>query len=583
MTRIALIVLGFSAVFSSSAQLLATTSADAPATAVEIEEIAPSDRHRKESRLVTTLFEHSHYRKAKVDDELSAAILERYLDALDAGKVYFLASDIKRFNKYRRTLDDSVRKGAIEPVFDIFALYRERAGERLNHALALLEIEPDFTLDESYEFDREDAEWAASAEDLKELWRKRVKNEMLSLVLTDKTWEEAADVLRKRYNRVLRRTNQLTSDEVFETFMNAYADTLDPHSNYFSPRNSEEYRIQMSLSYDGIGASLRLTDDYVEVLEIIPGGAAAVDGELAPKDRITGVAQGDDAMQDVIGWRLDDVVQLIRGPSGTTVRLQVLPAGAPPGGSTKVLALTRDKVKLEAQAAQRDTINVPLDDGEATIGVINVPSFYQDYQARAAGDRDYTSTTSDVRRLVKELIEEENIDGLVIDLRGNGGGHLSEATALTGLFIEDGPVVQLRDFRERIEVLEDPVPSVVYDGPLAVLVDRYSASASEIFAAAIQDYQRGLVIGQTTFGKGSVQNLYDLNRYARSKTEGLGQLTLTIGKYYRVTGGSTQHRGVVPDIAMPSAVDTEEVGESTRPTALPWDQIRPTIFEADSG
>jgi carboxyl-terminal processing protease len=375
--------------------------------------------------------------------------------------------------------------------------------------------------------------------------------------------------------------DQVKSDDVFETFMNAFAHTLDPHSSYLSPRNSEEYRIQMSLSYYGIGASLQIEDDYVMVINIIPGGPAAIDGVLQPKDKITAVAQGEDGeLVDVIGWRLDDVVQLIRGEANTVVRLQIMPAGELPGGEEKVLSLTRNQVKLEEQAAKSEVITVPRDGRDWRIGVIEVPRFYRDYRALSTGDKNYTSTTKDVKRLIGEL-EEQGIDGLVIDLRDNGGGHLTEATALSGLFIDNGPVVQLRNSNGRISRLDDPdpVPRVAYTGPLAVLVNRYSASASEIFAAAIQDYARGVIVGQQTFGKGTVQNLYSLDQYVRRPDdEGLGQLTLTIGKYYRVTGESTQHRGVDPDIALPSHIDATIVGESVRESALPWDTIRTTKF-----
>jgi len=405
----------------------------------------------------------------------------------------------------------------------------------------------------------------------------------MNLRLAEKDWTETQEILHKRYSRFLKRMDQIKSDDVFETFMNAFAHTLDPHSSYLSPRNSEEYRIQMSLSYFGIGASLQIDDDYVMVINIIPGGPAAIDGKLQPKDRITGVAQGEQGdLIDVIGWRLDDVVQLIRGPADTVVRLQVMPAGALPGTPEKIISLTRNQVKLEEQAAKSETITVPRDGREWSIGVIKVPSFYRDYRALSNGDKDYTSTTKDVRRLIAEL-EDEGIDGLIIDLRNNGGGHLTEATALSGLFIDNGPVVQLRNSSGRISRLDDPdpVPRVSYNGPLAVLVNRFSASASEIFAAALQDYARGVIIGQQTFGKGTVQNLYSLDQYVRRPDEaGLGQLTLTIGKYYRVTGESTQHRGVWPDIALPSSIDTELVGESVRETALPWDTIRTTKFQA---
>jgi carboxyl-terminal processing protease len=518
-----------------------------------------------------------------VDDDLSSQVLDRYIEALDNNRMYFLESDVAAFEQYRFLLDDMVRSEPLNPVFDMFEVYRTRVRERLEFALTQLESEPDFSIDEDYQFDREEIPWATSTDDLDELWRKRVKNDALSLALADQNWEEIQEKLDKRYSRFLKRMDQMKSDDVFEMFMNAFAHTLDPHSSYLSPRNSEEYRIQMSLSYFGIGASLQTEDDYVMVINIIAGGPAAIDGILQPKDKITAVAQGDDGeLVDVIGWRLDDVVQLIRGPAETVVRLQVMPAGALPGAGEKVITLTRNQVKLEEQAAKSEVMTVPKDGRDWTIGVIDVPSFYRDYRALSNGDKDYTSTTKDVKRLIGEL-EQQGIDGLIIDLRNNGGGHLTEATALSGLFIDNGPVVQLRNSNGRISRLDDPdpVPRVAYNGPMAVLVNRYSASASEIFAAAIQDYARGVIIGQQTFGKGTVQNLYSLDQYVRRPDdEGLGQLTLTIGKYYRVTGESTQHRGVDPDIALPSPIDASVVGESVRDSALPWDTIRTTEFRA---
>jgi carboxyl-terminal processing protease len=562
--------------------ILASLSVAGVSLATEDASLAPSDRHAKISRLVTTLFEHSHYSQVRIDDEVSSQMLDAYIEAMDGNKHYFTAADIAEFEAYRSELDDAVKRGELDAVFAMYDRYTQRTRERIEAAIATLDTEPDFTIDERYVFDRTELPWAADSAELDEIWRKRVKNDALSLMMTGKSWDETRELLLKRYERVLKRVDQVNSDDVFEAFMNAYSHTLDPHSSYFSPRNSEEYRIQMSLSYDGIGASLQLQDDYIAVLNVIPGGPAALDGSIKPNDRITAVAQGPEGeFVDVVGWRLDDVVELIRGPGGTVVRLQILNAGAAPGSETNVVALTRDKIKLEAQAAQKDRVEIQRGDETLNIGVIQVPSFYQDYNARAAGAEDYTSTTADVRRLVKEL-EEEGIDGLVLDLRNNGGGHLSEATSLTGLFIDTGPVVQLRDTNGRIEVLKDPSPTKIYDGPLAVLVNRYSASASEIFAAAIQDYKRGVVIGQQTFGKGTVQNLYPLDRYAPGSDPRFGQLTLTIGKYYRVTGGSTQHRGVVPDIELPSHIDSSIIGESSRDTALPWDQIKATEFSADS-
>ena len=556
--------------------LMATTSMDD-------EGLHPDPRHENVGELVTEFIQKSHYSHIAVDDELSSRVMDRYIESLDGNRMYLLQSDIEFFENYRFQLDDVVRNKPLDPVFEMFSIYQTRVRERLDYALSQLESEPDFTVDEEYQFDRSEDPWAKSEAELDEIWRLRVKNDVLRLELADKPWEESQDLLRKRYTRYLKRINQVKADDVFETFMNAFAHTLDPHSSYLSPRNSEEYRIQMSLSYFGIGASLQLDEDYVQIVNIIPGGPAAIDGKLKPKDRITGVAQGHEGdIVDVIGWRLDDVVDLIRGPANTVVRLQIIPAGALPGSGEKVIALTRDQVKLEEQAAKSDVVTVPRDGREWRIGVIEVPSFYRDYRAMSSGDKDYTSTTRDVKRLIGEL-EEQGIDGLVLDLRGNGGGHLTEATALSGLFIDNGPVVQLRNSNGRISRLDDPDPvaRVAYNGPLTVLVDRFSASASEIFAAAIQDYARGVIIGQQTFGKGTVQNLYSLDQYLKPESgPGYGQLTLTIGKYYRVTGESTQHRGVDPDITLPSLIDAEQFGESVRDSALPWDTIQTTRFRA---
>ncbi len=538
-------------------------------------------RQQQVAQRVAQLVETDHYSHQNIDDRLSEQILKNYLEALDGNRQYFLDADIAYFSRYTHSLDDVLQTGDMEPVFDIFRLYRLRAQQYLTFALGQLEHEPDFTANESFMFDREKAPWMATAQEMQDNWRKRVKNDALSLIMADKTWPQAADVLHKRYERVLKRINELDGDDVFETFMNSFARTLDPHSSYLNPRQSEEYRIQMSLSYQGIGASLQIDDEKVNVLNVIPGGPAAIDGRLKTNDKIIGVGQGTSGeIVDVVGWQLDDVVQLIRGPQGTSVRLQVVPADSPPGASEQVLTLVRDKIKLEEQAAKSEVREITRNGHVTKIGVITVPSFYQDFDARSRGDDDYVSTTRDVRRLLTQL-NKEGIEGLIMDLRGNGGGHLTEATALTGLFIDTGPVVQVRNTNGRVDVLPDPEPSVAYSGPLVVLVDRFSASASEIFTAAIQDYRRGIVIGQQTFGKGTVQNLYPLDQYVRRVPEpGLGQLTLTVGKYYRITGGSTQNKGVVPDIALPSTVDPDEIGENSRDGALPWDQIDATRYRA---
>lgn len=539
--------------------------------------IAPTEAQRATARKIGRILEEAHYSRAPIDDKMSELVYQRYLDFLDGQRSYFLASDIAEFSAYRLKFDDMIRTGDIEPAYLIFNRFQQRNRERMAAALALLKAEPEWTVNESFEFDRAKAPWPATPAEMQDLWRKRVKNDALSLMLTGKQWPEVSDLLRKRYERVLKRVDQITPEDVFENLMNAYARSFDPHSSYFSPRNSEEYRIQMSLNYEGIGASLQLVDDYVTIMNVIEGGPAAVAGTLNTNDRITGVGQGHEGgFTDVIGWRLDDVVQLIRGKAGTSVRLQVLAAGAAPGTKEKVLEFTRNKVTLEAQAAHKEVKTVTRNGKALKVGIITVPGFYQDIAAQNAGDQNYRSTTRDVLKLIKEL-KGESIDGLVLDLRGDGGGYLPEATALTGLFIEHGPVVQLRDTTGRLEVLDDPEPSPAYDGPLAVLVDRFSASASEIFAGAIQDYHRGVIIGQRTFGKGTVQNLVPLDRWSQKPTS--GQLTVTIGKFYRVTGESTQHRGVEPDVPLPSPIDMKEVGESALDSALPWDRIAGVPFQ----
>ncbi|MFI4890406.1 MAG: carboxy terminal-processing peptidase [Steroidobacterales bacterium] len=542
-------------------------------------QLAPTDQEDYVARRVADIVAHEHYRRAPLDDRLSSLILDRYLDAIDGGRSYFYASDIAEFERYRYTLNDAIKAGDMEPAFVMFRRYQQRNRERMQYALQLLEKKPDFDVDESFNFDREKEPWPANLAEMNELWRKRVKNDALSLLTAGKHWPEAVEVLRKRYERVAKRMDQSKPDDVFEAFMNAFVLSLDPHSNYFSARNSEEYNIQMSLSYEGIGASLQLTDDYVTVIDVIAGGPAAVSGKLSANDRITAVGEGKAGeLIDVIGWRLDDVVQKIRGPGNTVVRLQILPAGAAPGSAQKVIEFTRNRVSLEAQAAHKAMHTVERNGRQVKVGVITVPSFYQDYDASRAGAKDFRSTTRDVQRLIEEL-RQDGAEVLIMDLRQNGGGYLPEAESLTGLFIDRGPVVQLRDTTGHIEVDQDPDPTIYYAGPLIVLVDRLSASASEIFAGAIQDYGRGLIIGQQTYGKGTVQNAHPLNYTIFGRKPELGQLNVTIGKYYRITGESTQDRGVTPDIALPSLINTNEVGESTRDRALPWDTIDPAAFK----
>ena len=541
--------------------------------------LQPTERQRKIARLVTEVIDKQHYRQTPLNAEYSRAMYDQFLETLDASHSYFLASDIAEFNQYRDHFGFDIKAGEIDHAFAIFARYQARNREAIAVAIQALGHAPDFEQDESLTFDCTHSPWFKDASERDALWHARVKNDALSLMLTNKPWPESADVLKKRYERVLKRIDQTSGDDVFETLLNTYAHVYDPHSNYLSPRSSAEYEMAMKLSYVGIGASLQLNDDYVTIVNVIPGGPAAISGVVKANDRITAVGQGKQGpLVDVVGWRLDDVVQLIRGPEGSTVRLSILPAGAAPGAKENHIEFIRHKVTLEAQAAQKKkTITIERNGSVLKVGVIEVPSFYQDFDAKVKGDEDYRSTTKDVAKLIREL-QDEHIDALVMDLRGNGGGHLSEATGLVGLFIPPGPAVQLREASGKIEALPTPNTPPVWTGPLMVLIDRSSASATEIFSGAIQDYGRGLIVGQQSYGKGTVQNLYPLDRWTLGPGASLGELTVTIGKYYRVTGDSVQNRGVMPDIALPALISVDDVGESTKEHALPWDQIRGASF-----
>ena len=544
--------------------------------------LAPTSGQRAIARKVARILNEYQYSHPDIDPQFSHLVFDRYLHFLDPEHDYFLASDVQGFSTtYRNDFAQLIEAGKLDPAFLIFQRFKQLSQAHIRYALSLLAAEPKWDTDASYHFDRKHAAWPTDESQMNTLWLKRVMNEELSLLLAHKTWPQTVEILRKRYQAELHRITQISSEDVFEDVMNAYALTYDPHTSYFSPMSSEEYRIEMSLNYEGIGASLQMDGNYVSVVNVIPGGPAAVAGTLKPNDRITGVGEGKKgAITDVVGWRLSDVVQLIRGKAGTTVRLQILPAGEHTGGKEEVLSFVRNKVTLKAQEAQSKLVTLTRQGHPYKIGVITVPSFYEDVQAEDAGESNYRSTTRDVLRLLLKL-EQQHIDGLVLDLRDDGGGYLPEALALTGLFIQHGPVVQLRDRSGQIEVLDDPEKAPAYTGPLAVLVNRYSASASEIFAGAIQDYHRGVIIGQNTFGKGTVQNLIPLDRWSSKPVD--GQLTVTIGKFYRVTGQSTQHRGVVPDIELPSPVNPKVVGESALPRSLPWDTIAPVPFPVATG
>ncbi|MCB0730868.1 MAG: carboxy terminal-processing peptidase, partial [Ignavibacteriae bacterium] len=469
--------------------------------------------------------------------------------------------------------------GKLLPAYQIFNTYKTRMNERIKYALSRLDEEFDFTIDESYKIDRENEDWLSTTEELNELWRKKLKHEALNLKLTGKEWENIKETLTNRYKNYHRAILQYKSEEVFQLYLNSFADAIDPHSNYLAPITSENFNIRMKLSLEGIGATLRNDNEYTKVVSIVPGGPAFKADNIHEDDLITGVGQGADAdLVDVIGWRIDDVVQLIRGDKGTTVKLSVLRAANGINSTPDTITIVRDKVKLEEQAAQKKIITIREKETDFNLGVIEIPSFYVDFEAKRKGEVDYRSTTRDVKKLVDEL-KEEKVDGIIIDLRNNGGGALDEAVELTGLFIKEGPVVQVRQSSGAVNVEEDPDPEIAYDGPLAVIVNRYSASASEIFSGAIQDYGRGLVLGEQTYGKGTVQNLIGLDRFVPSAGDKSGQLKLTIAKYYRINGSSTQNLGVVPDIPFPSAIDPGEYGESSQPSALKWDQIETSKYQ----
>ncbi|MTI38051.1 carboxy terminal-processing peptidase [Fulvivirga lutimaris] len=544
-------------------------------------DLVPKPHFASEAQLAAQILSTYHFRKISFNDSLSSVILDDYIETLDNNKSYFLESDIEDFKKYRYVLDDYTKEGVIDPAYAIYKVFKQRFDERMDYIYTtLLNYDYDFTVDEYYDTDRSEEPWSKDEAELNEQWKKIIKSQTLSLKLNGKEKKEIAKTIKTRYDRFKKSIDQYNAEDVFELYMNTIAEAFDPHSNYFSPKTSDRFQQNMSLSLEGIGARLQTDNDFTKVVEIIPGGPAKKSDAIHPDDRIIAVGQGVDGdLVDVIGWRIDDVVTLIKGPKGTTVRLEILPAETGVNGPSETITLVREKIKLEDMEAKAEVIPVTRNGSSFEVGVITLPSFYMDFEAYQKGDANYNSTTRDVKRLVNELKAKE-VDGILIDLRNNGGGSLSEAIDLTGLFIKDGPVVQVKTSSNKVEVGEDEDPEVVYDGPLAVLINRFSASASEIFAGAIQDYHRGVVLGETTFGKGTVQSVIDLGRYIKlPEGEKAGELKLTLQKFYRVTGSSTQHLGVSPDVNFPSAFEAKEFGESSRPSALPWDQIKSTKFK----
>jgi carboxyl-terminal processing protease len=519
-----------------------------------------------------------HYKATPLDDAMSEKIFDRYFKSLDGEKLFFVQADVDQFAPMRTKMDDAIMSENLTVPFAIYNLYQQRFNERITYARELLKTKFDFTQDESYQIDREKAEWPKSDAEVKDLWRKRVKNDWLRLKLAGKDDKAIRETLDKRYENYMSRSRKLNNEDVFQIFMNAYAMSIEPHTNYLGPRAAENFDIAMRLSLEGIGAQLQQRDDYTVVREIVPGSPAALSGKLKVGDRIVGVGQGESgSFTDVVGWRIDDVVQQIRGAKDSTVRLQILPADAGPDGKLAQLSLVRKKISMEEQSAKKSILEVRDGTAKRRVGVISLPTFYLDFEARRKGDKDYKSATRDVARLLAEL-KKEKVDNVLIDLRNNGGGSLTEAVELTGLFIDKGPVVQQRNAQGKVEVESDTNAGLAWDGPVGVLINRSSASASEIFAAAIQDYGRGLVIGEPSFGKGTVQTLVNLDRYSQNDKPRFGELKMTVAQFFRINGGTTQLRGVTPDISLPSMSDPESFGESSYDNALPWVAIKPAIY-----
>jgi carboxyl-terminal processing protease len=521
-----------------------------------------------------------HYDAQPLDDAMSARIYNAYFKLLDSEKVFFTQADMAKFAPLKTKLDDAIWNQDMSAPFSVFNLYVQRAVERMTYARGLLKQGFDFSADQSYTFDREHADWPKDQAELDDLWRKRTMNDWLRLKLAGKPDAEIRKTLDKRYAGYIERVKQLDGEDAFQTFMTSYAETTDPHTDYLGPRAAQNFDIAMKLSLEGIGAVLQARDDYTQIRELVPAGPANKSGKIQVGDRIVGVGQGDGPITDVIGWRLDDVVNLIRGKKDTTVRLEILPADTGVDGKHELISLVRKKVSIEEQAAKKKIVEIKDGDVSRKIGVIELPTFYSDFGARSAGDKNFKSATRDVARLLGEL-KTDGVQGVVVDLRNNGGGSLAEANSLTGLFIDKGPVVQVRDSKGEVEQQGDDEPGMAWSGPLAVLVNRGTASASEIFSAAIQDYHRGLIVGEPTFGKGTVQNLVDLDRFSQSDSEKpqLGELKMTIQEFFRINGGSTQLKGVTPDIAFPKNGDDKDFGESTYDNALKWTQIAPADYK----
>ena len=539
----------------------------------------PKAKHREQSKLIFQLLSKYHYKKVTVDDSLSVKILEKYIESLDPNREYFYKSDIEYFNQYKMQMDDYIISGYLEPAYEIFTVYHQRVKDRISFVFSMLEKEPDFSVKEFLYFDRKKLDWLDDLNQMDNYWRKKIKNAILNLKILGKEWESNKDVLNKRYERYKKTISQFNSEDVFEIFINSYSELYDPHTNYFSPINADRFEITMSKTFEGIGARLQQDVEYTTIYQIMPGGPAYRNKELEKGDKIIGVAQGDDGdFEDIIGWRLDDVVNKIKGPKESVVRLLVLKKESQIDDYPDTVRLIRDRVDVVDEDATFDVVPFDTKDKLFNIGIIKIPSFYVNFEEAQKGFQNYKSVTRDVKKCIDSLINY-SVDGIIIDLRNNGGGSLQEAIDLTGLFIETGPVVQIKSSSGRIEIEKDFDKRIHYNGPLLVLNNSFTASSSEIFSGALKDYNRGLIVGESTFGKGTVQNLLDLDRFFPKSDLKFGQLKITLAKYYRINGGSTQKIGVKPHVLFPNIYDRDIYTENSRKNALEWDKIRDISFD----
>lgn len=540
--------------------------------------LTPLEQQAQAAHLSAEFLSRYHYRPVPLDDALSARVMNKFIKSLDPDRVIFLQSDIDTFMAGSTKIDDAIKKEDLNIPFSIFNVYEQRVVDRMNYARSLLNQKIDFSVQEDYPLQRDKEPWPKSETESNDLWRKRVKNDWLRLKLAGRADTAIRDTLDKRYENSLERAYKYKSDDVFQSFMDAYTTSVDPHTDYFGATASAEFDISMKLSLVGIGAVLQERDDYTTIRELVAGGPAQLSGKLAVGDRITGVGQGEHGViKEVVGTRLDEIVQMIRGAKGSVVRLDILPADAGPDSKHHIISLVRDKISLDKQAAKKTLLSVKDGDATRKIGVITLPAFYEDFEARRKGDKDYRSASRDVAKLLDEL-KQDKVDGVLIDLRNNGGGSLAEAIDLTGLFVGKGPVVQQRDADGKVDVEKDDLSAPAWTGPVGVLINRGSASASEIFAAAIQDYGRGVIVGEPSFGKGTVQTVVNLDQVAHSSKPKFGELKLTVAQFFRVNGGTTQLRGVTPDIILPGLSDPKSFGEASYDNALPWTQVQPATY-----